>query len=234
MPRLYERPARVLLTVILLLFLAGQALAQTDVELEPTLAEDIAYLQTEWARVRYHVHDDDARIAEYQRLADYAARVGVVYPHHAEPRIWEAIIVSSEAGVKKGLSSLRKVSRAKELLESALQLDETALGGSAHTTLGSLYYQVPGWPLSFGSDEKAERHLEAALAINPDGIDPNFFYGDYLLHMKRYPQAINALEHALEAPPRPGRELADAGRRQETKAALAEAYKHQPGGQASR
>ena len=46
---------------------------------------------------------------------------------------------------------------------------------------GFPYYQVPGWPVGFGDDEKAEQLLKQALAINPTGIDPNFFYGDFLL-----------------------------------------------------
>ncbi len=217
------------LFAFLLIAITG-ALAQAGdpLDLKPTLAEDIAWLQTEWARIKYQAPDDDSKIAGYTRLGEYAARVNAVYPQHAEPRIWEAIILSSEAGVKKSLSSLWKVIRARELLESAIAIDETALDGSAHASLGSLYYQVPGWPVSFGSNDKAEHHLKAALAINPDGIDPNFFYGDYLMSKKKYEQAAAVLAHALEAAPRPGRELADAGRRQEIKAALAEAQRKLP------
>ena len=38
----------------------------------------------------------------------------------------------------------------RRALEQALAIDATALEGSAFTTLGSLYYQVPGWPIGFG------------------------------------------------------------------------------------
>lgn len=224
-----QRPLRDCFIVFLLLLMtAAQAQAGDPLDLKPTLAEDIAWLQTEWARIKYQAPDDDSKIAGYNRLGEYAARVNAVYPQHAEPKIWEAIILSSEAGVKKGLSSLWKVIRARELLESAIAIDETALDGSAHASLGSLYYQVPGWPVSFGSNDKAEHHLKAALAINPDGIDPNFFYGDYLMSRKKYEQAAAVLRHALEAAPRTGRELADAGRRQEIRAALAEAQRRLP------
>lgn len=224
MSRLYS----LIIAAVIGFVIAGQAIAEQEIALQPALEQDIAFLQTEWARIRYHVPDDAGKLKEYGGLEEYAARVSAAYPHKAEPKIWEAIILSSEAGVKKGLSSLRKVNRAKELLEAALAIDENALNGSAHTSLGSLYYQVPGWPLAFGSNEKAEQHLKAALAINPDGIDPNYFYGDYLLSRKMYNQAAVAFTHALEAPPRPGRELADAGRRQEIKAALAEVRRIQP------
>ena len=99
-------------------------------------------------------------------------------------------------------------------------VDDDALGGSAHTSLGSLYYQVPRWPLAFGNKKKAEQHLSAALRINPKGIDPNYFFGDYLFEQGRYDEAMRALETALSAPDRSDRPLADAGRRQEIRALM--------------
>ncbi|MDF3024274.1 MAG: hypothetical protein K0R10_1635, partial [Alphaproteobacteria bacterium] len=112
---------------------------------------------------------------------------------------------------------------AKKLLEAALAQNPKALDGSAYTTLGSLYYQVPGWPIGFGDEDKAEKFLKQALVLNPDGIDPNYFYGDFLLKQKKYDEAVTVLNKALAAPDRPGRAAADAGRRKEIKAALAKA-----------
>ena len=58
------------------------------------------------------------------------------------------------------------------------------------------------------------------MAINPGGIDPNYFYGDFLSRQKRYAEARTALEKALAASDRPGRESADAGRRAEARRLL--------------
>ncbi|MGK3142230.1 tetratricopeptide repeat protein [Pantoea sp. C2G6] len=126
--------------------------------------------------------------------------------------IWSAIIDSSWAGAKGGLGALSLVKQARSALEKAISLDPAALQGSAWTSLGALYYQVPGWPIGFGDKEKAGELLKKALAINPDGIDPNYFYGDYLLKEKRTEEGKRYLEKALKAPPRPGREIADQGR----------------------
>ncbi|MDQ7078414.1 MAG: tetratricopeptide repeat protein [Robiginitomaculum sp.] len=71
--------------------------------------------------------------------------------------------------------------------------------------------------------KKARANLKQALAINPDGIDANYFYGDFLLRRKKYDEAIAAFEHALDAPARPNRPIADEGRRKEIEAKLAEA-----------
>lgn len=185
------------------------------------MMEQIANLQNEWARIKYQMPDEDAQLTAISALEKQAAVITASYSNRAEPKIWEAIILSTEAGIIKGMSALPKVNQAKKLLESAEAIDSNALEGSAHTSLGSLYYQVPGWPVGFGDDDEAEKHLKQALQINPTGIDPNFFYGDFLLQDDRYEEAKTYLERALQASARPGRELADAGRRQEVKAALA-------------
>ena len=179
-------------------------------------------LQKEWARIKYQVADKDTQLEAVHALERKAEQVTASHPDSAEAKIWEAIILSTDAGIVRGISALGKVEKAKDLLEAAIKIDPRALKGSAYTSLGSLYYQVPGWPVAFGDDEEAEKNLKQALQINPAGIDPNFFYGDFLMQDDRFGEAKGYLERALQAPDRPGRELADAGRRQEIKAKLAE------------
>lgn len=76
-------------------------------------------------------------------------------------------------------------------------------------------------PVGFGSNKKAEQHLKKALEINPDGVDSNYFYGDYLIDRKRYDEAIVALNKAKASPDRPDQPLADQGRRAEIDKAIA-------------
>lgn len=200
------------------LLLAGTALASND----PAMDMKIAELQSGWAHVKYEVKGEDAQLTGMEALATQAKGVTAAYPDRAEPLIWEAIILSSEAGIKGGMGALSLVKEAKTKLETAEQIDPTALDGSVNTSLGSLYYQVPGFPIGFGSNKKAKAYLEKALAMNPDGIDPNYFYGDFLVRQGEYAKARDVLNHALAAAPRPGREVADAGRREEISLLLAE------------
>jgi Tfp pilus assembly protein PilF len=144
-----------------------------------------------------------------------------------EPLIWEGIVVSSEAGAKGGLGALSLAKEARQLLDEALKLNDKALNGSAYTSLATLYAKVPGWPVGFGDKTRAEEYFKKTLAINPNGIDPNFFYGEYLAEHERIKEARVHLEAALKAPPRPGRELADSGRRQEIQALLQKLDKEQ-------
>lgn len=176
-------------------------------------------LQARWAEINYQTPEKQREEA-FAKLVTQADAALANEPKAAELLIWRGIILSTQAGAKGGLGALGLVKQAKASLEQALAIDPQALAGSAYTSLGSLYYQVPGWPIGFGDDEQAEKMLTQALAINPDGLDPNYFYGDFLQRQKRYEQARVALEKALVAKDRPGRELADKGRRAEATALL--------------
>ncbi len=182
-------------------------------------------LSENWAEIKYQTPEDQ-RIAALEALGQEAEALAKANPDKAEPLVWQAIILSTLAGEKGGLGALSLVKQAKKLLEQAESMDADTLNGSVYTSLGSLYYQVPGWPLGFGSDKKALSYLQKALEVNPNGIDPNFFYGDFMLQEKKYDQAIAAFEKAMAATPRANRPIADAGRRTEIEQALAEAKQH--------
>lgn len=209
---------KVILASAMAISIATSAFAQTS----DLVMAQIVPIQTEWARIKYQVSDKDTKLAAIHVLEDRAAKVSAANPDRAEPKIWEGIVLATDAGIVKGISALGKVNKAKELFEESIKEDPMALSGSAHASLGSLYYQVPGWPIAFGDNKEAEVHLKHALSMNPTGIDPNYFYGDYLIHMDRDAEAKPYLEKALQAPDRPGREVADAGRRQEIRADLAQ------------
>ncbi|HEY6134944.1 MAG TPA: hypothetical protein VIW70_13265 [Rubrivivax sp.] len=180
----------------------------------------VAELQRDWEVIRYQTPTGD-REKRFEALSTKAHKVTEAYPGRSEPLIWEGIIVSSWAGEKGGIGALGLAKQAKADYEQAIQIDGKALDGSAFNSLGVLYYKVPGWPLGFGDKAKARELLQKALALNPQGIDPNFFYADYLVESKKADEAVPYLEKALNAPPRPGRQIADAGRREEIRALLA-------------
>ena len=113
------------------------------------------------------------------------------------------------------------VKQAKSLVEQALQIDANARDGSAYNCLGMLYYKVPGWPLSFGDKAKSRDLLLKALAVNPMGADSNHFYGEFLFETGQPEEALTCLEQALQAPTRPGPQIADTGRREEARQLLA-------------
>lgn len=179
----------------------------------------LSALQSRWAEINYRLPAPEREPA-FKALGAAAEQALKTEPEAPELLIWRGIILSTWAGAKGGLGALDLVKQARASLEAALAIDPKALDGSAYTSLGSLYYQVPGWPIGFGDHEKAETMLRKALELNPYGIDPNYFYGDYLYRQKRYAQARDVLLRAQLAPTRPGRVLADEGRRGEIRALL--------------
>ncbi|MGS3185177.1 tetratricopeptide repeat protein [Aeromonas taiwanensis] len=200
---------------LLLLTLAG-----TLVTPLARAADALPAIQQQWAHCQYQ-QTGKAKESCLETLSAKADEASAKEAFRTDLLIWSAIVKSTWAGAKGGLGALSLVKEAKARLEIAIKQDPKALDGSAYTSLGSLYYQVPGWPVGFGDDEKAEQLLKQALAINPTGIDPNFFYGDFLLDQGDKAQAKVYLDKALAAPARPGRELADEGRRQEIRERLA-------------
>ncbi|MEH6822787.1 MAG: tetratricopeptide repeat protein [Motiliproteus sp.] len=174
----------------------------------------LAQLQQHWDKIKYQLPEPE-RESALEQLSNTASQYTTDYPDSPEVLIWQGIILSTYAGAKGGLGALSLVNRAKQSFEQALQINPEALSGSAYTSLGTLYYQVPGWPISFGSDKRAQQLLSKALQINPNGIDSNYFYADFLVDQKNYILARKTLDKALQAPSRPNRPLADAGRRQE-------------------
>lgn len=189
------------------------------------LTPEVMSVRSDWEKIKYQLPQEQ-RVAALQKLAERAHAVSQAETGAAEPLVWEAIVLASLAGEDGGLSALSKVKQARTLLEEAEKLDPNCMEGSVYTSLGSLYYQVPGWPIGFGDDDKARAYLQKALAINPDGIDANYFYGDYLMDQGLYQEAIKAFEKALNAPPRPGRPIADAGRKKEATDAIAKAREY--------
>lgn len=177
-----------------------------------------------WAHANYEITDKSAQgdaAAQVAADADVLARQN---PSRAEPLVWEAIAKATQAGAKGGLGGLGLAKESKSLLERAEKINPAALGdGSVYTSLGSLYAQVPGFPIGFGDPGKARGYLQKALAANPNGVDSNFFYGDFLMRQNDYAGASKALQKALAAPTRPGREVADKGRKAQAAALLSQA-----------
>ncbi|MGY3925860.1 tetratricopeptide repeat protein [Aeromonas simiae] len=197
------------------LLLVGSLLAA------PAFAADaLPEIQSAWAQCQYQSPEKQKESC-LEQLSQRADAASAKEAFRTDLLIWSAIVKSTWAGAKGGLGALSLVKDAKRRLEIAIEQDPKALDGSAYTSLGSLYYQVPGWPVGFGDDDKAEALLKQALAINPTGIDPNYFYADFLLDQGHKAEAKRYFEKALAAPPRPGRELADQGRHGEIKAKLA-------------
>lgn len=209
--------------IVQLLILTTAAFAGFASAAPPSFDSELATIQEQWAVANYETPAGDARKQAFETLSTRAQQFAENNPQRAEALIWEGIVLSTYAGVKGGLGALSLAKQSRKALESALSIDANALQGSAYTSLGALYSKVPGFPIGFGDDKKARELLQKALAINPDGIDSNYFYAEFLCDQGKCSQALPYLEKAAQAPARAGREIADAGRRREVDALVAKA-----------
>ncbi|CUB02626.1 tetratricopeptide repeat protein [Marinomonas fungiae] len=176
-------------------------------------------LQKTWAEINYLMPEDE-REAAFTQLMSQAEQMVQAHPEKTEYRVWLGIIQSSTAGAKGGLGALSFAKAAKASFEQALEQNPNALQGSAYTSLGVLYHKVPGWPIGFGSDKKAQKLLQESLKLNPQGIDGNYFYAEFLYDDKQYAEAQKYITMAQQAAPRADRPLADEGRHKEIDALM--------------
>lgn len=189
----------------------GSAMAESQ--------KGVSALQQDWAVVNYQLKGD-SQLDAFEVLQDKAQKMLSAAPDSAELLIWQGIIQSSYAGAKGGLGALSLAKSAKESFEKAIEINDKALKGSAYTSLGTLYAKVPGWPIGFGDDDKAKGYLEKALSVNPEGIDSNYFYAEFLFEEGDYADAKAYLVQAKAAAPRPDRPLADEYRHREVDALM--------------
>lgn len=183
------------------------------------LSNAIATLEDEWS-VTYYQSAETQQRQRYPQLLSKAGELVKQHPQSPEAKIWLATIMVSNAALESSLTVLSTLDKAKSLLETAIQQDPSALNGAAYLTLGTLYYMVPGWPVSFGDNKLAEQMLQASLKQNPNGIDANYFYGDFLLRQDRIAEAEQYLRKAVQTSVRKQQMINDSHLQKDAKAAL--------------
>jgi tetratricopeptide (TPR) repeat protein len=174
-------------------------------------------LALDWEHIKFEVTDKDLQEKQMATLADRAGTIVPQYPGHPEPAIWQAILISEQASMASENGSPFKAlgfaKHAREILEPIAKQYPGVLDAGAPTTLGVLYYRVPGFPIAFGDKKKARELLEQAVKFAPNGLDANYFYGDFLFSQHEYPAAEQVFKHALGLPQHPDRPIWDKSRR---------------------
>lgn len=195
------------------------ALSATTASADP-FENTLLDIQHRWAEANYH-ESGKAQKKAFEALLEDARAFAQANPQRAEAMVWHGIVASTYAGVKGPFGALSLAKEARDALHAAEALDPAVLDGSVYTSLGTLYSKVPGGMIGFGDKDLARDYLKKAIAANPDGIDPNYFYAEFLFEEDDYAAARDALLKAKQAPKRPDRPLADEGRKAEIEALLA-------------
>jgi tetratricopeptide (TPR) repeat protein len=101
----------------------------------------------------------------------------------------------------KTLGALSLVKDMERHLLRARELDQTFDYGDPDRTLGLLYRDAPGWPISVGSRKKARRHLERALAIAPAYFENHLNLIETFIQWRKRKEALRAYAAARKLLP---------------------------------
>jgi len=192
--------------LLALLFMPSPGRAMSDYHAK------LLAIQQSWAHIKYQTVKAERQLA-FTSLLEKTEALHHMYPGNADAMLWLAIVLYNYAGEVRGIKALGMVKQSYRLLQQAEKIDSTAGNSLIYSALGQLYYKTPGWPVAFGDDGKAKHYLRKGVELNPDGLDANYFMGDYLLRKKQYRVAIKHLRQAIHAPARAQRPVADAGRK---------------------
>ncbi len=162
--------------------------------------DELSALQQHWAAVRYQTSGDE-RKKQLEKLVADADSLSKKYSDKADGYLWAGVIRGSLAEAINGLSALGIVKEAKTKLEKAIEIDPKAEDSYAFGVLGLMYAKVPGWPIGFGDDKKAQELLKKGAEISPDGMNINYFYASYLFDNDDYKEAQARIEKAEQATP---------------------------------
>ncbi len=183
-----------------------------------SLDTDILDIANAWAHVKFEVDDMSAQRKQIAALAERASALIQKYPGRPEPVIWKGVLLSEGASMASDDHSMfaaRSLAyEARDTLLQAEKMDPAALEAGAPTSLGVLYYRVPSFPIAFGDTDLARKYLEEAVRIAPNGMDANYFYGDFLYNQHDYAGAERVWKHALAIPVSKQRPVWDKARRE--------------------
>lgn len=88
-------------------------------------------------------------------------------PKSAAGHYYLAITLGKLADIKRNLAAYTMVKEVEREFHKARELDERFNNAGPDRSLGLLYHQAPGWPMSIGHQAKARKHLERAAILSP-------------------------------------------------------------------
>lgn len=99
----------------------------------------------------------------------------------------------------RGMSALKLVREMETHLLTARALDPAVGDAGPDRSLGYLYLNAPGWPLSVGNNDKARHHFEQALSRAPHRPEHPLAFAEACLRWKKRDEARRHLATAEAA-----------------------------------
>lgn len=176
---------RLLCKQFMIALLATGALAATNT-VDPILRAEQIYLQS---RIRYE--QDRSQLQNAWQFGQACFELGDIVPSNArraklategldtcqaalerDPKLAAAqyyyALNLGQLARTKSIGALKLVSQMENALKQSIRLDPQVDFAGPHRSLGLLYRDAPGWPVSVGSRKKAREHLQRAVEIRGD------------------------------------------------------------------
>jgi tetratricopeptide (TPR) repeat protein len=105
--------------------------------------------------------------------------------------------MAEDSGIVNAFRMLRPM---EKMLLKVITLDEKYENAGAHRALGRMYHKLPGFPISFGSNQKALAHLKRAHELFPRDVITRAFYAEVLYDEGRKAEARRHADFVLATP----------------------------------
>ena len=144
--------------------------------------------------------DKNHRVQLFERCITTADRALMINPNDVRGLFWKAAAMGKMAEDSGILNALRMLRPMEELLLKVVELDERYENAGAHRALGRMYHKLPGFPISFGSNQKALAHLKRAHELFPEDVITRAFYAELLYDIGKKDEARKHADFVLAAP----------------------------------
>ncbi|WP_304905569.1 TRAP transporter TatT component family protein [Nitrosomonas sp.] len=144
--------------------------------------------------------DKERRVQQFERCITIADQAIALNPNDVKGLFWKAVAMGKMAEDSGIVNAFRMLRPMEKMLLKVITLDEKYENAGAHRALGRMYHKLPGFPISFGSNQKALAHLKRAHELFPRDVITRAFYAEVLFDEGRKAEARRHADFVLAAP----------------------------------
>lgn len=144
--------------------------------------------------------DSNRRIQLFEHCIAIADQSLALNANDVRGLFWKAAAMGKMAESSGIVSALRMIGPMEKMLLKVVTLDEKYENAGAHRALGRIYHKLPGFPISFGSNQKALMHMKRAHELFPRDVITRAFYAELLYDVGRKEEARKHADFVLATP----------------------------------
>ncbi|MXS83717.1 hypothetical protein ABD07_11540 [Nitrosomonas oligotropha] len=144
--------------------------------------------------------DKNRRIQLFENCIAIADQSLALNANDVRGLFWKAAAMGKMAEDSGIVNALRMIGPMEKMLLKVVALDEKYENAGAHRALGRIYHKLPGFPISFGSNQKALMHMKRAYELFPRDVITRAFYAELLYDVGRKEEARKHADFVLATP----------------------------------